>query len=245
MTLATEHYPDAQIGVLRDGSPIMGTFDTDGTQMCVTADMEGFFMTFDEDGFCLRDGEANKDYGYITLAQLERLRGLFAGSDLDCLITLAQAWGRGEALQYATPHGCDGAASNAALPIVPRHEQEQEEAEEDEPEEFTIEIGAIDGCPVTATYSMESNTLLFANMDWCGMHLSTDGETFLNTGATGDAVGDVTIQDWGRIRELARTDIVERLITLVRKHTIPPQNIASLFQVAAFIDHHLDTEGNR
>ncbi len=116
----------------------------------------------------------------------------------------------------AARYGLKSVPALMALPTEPRQKRK--------PNEFTLTIGQLDGYPVMACYRTEDNALLWANVDWNGHHFSTDGETYINVGAdTSGAVGDMTLHEWGQVRELAQIDIVERFIALARKHQTAPQ----------------------
>lgn len=82
-----------------------------------------------------------------------------------------------------------------------------------------VPIGEIAGEIVTGDYGGDDGRDLFgANLHWNGLNLRTDGVGFLElgTGEACDFFNQMTIQEWGRVRELAQTDVIEQLIALAR-----------------------------
>ncbi len=96
-----------------------------------------------------------------------------------------------------------------------------------------IPLGTIAGCAVIGHYQYEAPHDLFsASLTWNGLHVSTDGDSYINLdlghaleGGEGPAAvslhelggcGDMHLHEWGMVKALARTDVVEQLIALAR-----------------------------
>lgn len=80
-----------------------------------------------------------------------------------------------------------------------------------------VPIGEIAGETVYADYS-EDGELFGADLEWNGLNLRTDGYTYLRLGVGEECefYGDMTLPEWGKVRELASTTVVEQLIALAR-----------------------------
>jgi hypothetical protein len=80
-----------------------------------------------------------------------------------------------------------------------------------------IPIGEIAGETVYADYDGEGQ-LFGADLAWNGLEIRTDGVQFLElgTGEGTDFYNQMSIQEWGRVKELASTTVVEQLIALAR-----------------------------
>lgn len=125
-------------------------------------------------------------------------------------------------------------AAFAARYELARQQQPQPEAEAKQPDDppWDIPIGTIAGCAVTGSYSDDAPHELFsAGMEWNSLTFHTDGTDYINftLGEAGDGykelgcVGDMHLWEWGKIKELAQTDIMEQLIALARaKATYAP-----------------------
>jgi hypothetical protein len=96
-----------------------------------------------------------------------------------------------------------------------------------------ITIGTIDGCAVIGHYSDETPYELYcASITWNGLHFSTDGTDYINLdlgnaleGGVGLAAenlqelggcGDMHLHEWGKVKELAQSDVMEQLIALAK-----------------------------
>ena len=100
-----------------------------------------------------------------------------------------------------------------------------------EAERDDVLIGHIDGFPVLAHYMIDVNDpgedgLAWATVEWNGINVSTDGDSYLNLPITGDMGGDMKPAEWPLIKRLAQTDVCERLITLALRYPrfrdVPP-----------------------
>lgn len=113
-------------------------------------------------------------------------------------------------------------------------------------------IGHIDGCPVLAHYITDVNdpdddSLAWATVVWNGIEISTDGRSYLNLPMTGGMGGDMEPSEWLGIKQLAQTDVCERLMAIARcypryRDTLTPlATLAPLVRIEPFIcDDELD-----
>jgi hypothetical protein len=84
--------PEVEIGELKDGTPVGGTFDTDDTPLCVCVEWEGFSFVAGEDGFELNNATTDKDLYHFTIEQWRRLKTLVNSDIVDQVLYFAQAW---------------------------------------------------------------------------------------------------------------------------------------------------------
>lgn len=71
-----------------------------------------------------------------------------------------------------------------------------------------------DGTPVIGSYDTDGTPFLVKVEAWNGFRISTDGQDFINLDTTGGCCGDMTLPEWGRMKELASTNTVEQLVTI-------------------------------
>lgn len=88
------------------------------------------------------------------------------------------------------------------------------------------EFGEIDGITVYGQYYDEDGAPSVVVMTWNGWQIETDG-TWLWLPTTGDSVGNMRVSDWQRIKELAQTDVIERLIAMGQEWAKTPPLKAS------------------
>jgi hypothetical protein len=82
-----------------------------------------------------------------------------------------------------------------------------------------VPIGEIAGEIVTGDYGGDDGRDLFgADLHWNGLNIRTDGVEFLSLGLGEgcDFHDQMSLPEWGKVRELAQTDVIEQLIALAR-----------------------------
>ena len=82
-------------------------------------------------------------------------------------------------------------------------------------------IGAIDGITVQGQYYDDDGKPSVVLMQWKSWEIETDGISILFP-ATGDEIGHMLVSDWARMKELAQTDVIERLIEMGREWVKTP-----------------------
>lgn len=100
-----------------------------------------------------------------------------------------------------------------------------------EAERDDVLIGHIDGAPVLAHYICDINNpdddgLAWAKVVWQGIEIEADGCSYLNLPMTGGCVGDIQLAEWLIVKQLAQTDVCERLMAVARRYPrfrdVPP-----------------------
>ena len=139
-------------------------------------------------------------------------------ADASPLLTSLLGWA-GEELAIA--RACDQviADTRAAQPSTAAPDEDEEEAEiVDTP----IPMGTIAACAVTGLYR-DDGSLFEAKLSWNGLLISVLGSTdIINVDGFDitDCIGDMTFAMWGKVKELAHTDVVEQLIALARTKAV-------------------------
>jgi len=82
-------------------------------------------------------------------------------------------------------------------------------------------IGEIDGSAVYGQYYDDDHAPSVVGMNWNGWWIEADGAgVWLPT--SGHSVGHTSASDWARIKELAHTEVIERLIEIGREWVTSP-----------------------
>lgn len=84
-----------------------------------------------------------------------------------------------------------------------------------------VMVGEIDGAPVLLRYTFDVTAdepwqPYAVACEWGGFRLSVGRDT-IALNPIGDDVNDMRINTWGRLRELASAEVVERLVVLARR----------------------------
>ncbi len=93
-------------------------------------------------------------------------------------------------------------------------------AEMDKDGDWKTVIGEIDSCPVTAWYS--HHDLMFVEMEWHGYEIAWNG-THMNLPSDGDLHGDMSMDLWGRTKELIQSGVGDQLIALAKANDPAPR----------------------
>lgn len=212
---ADDEPPEEPFDRMPDGTLIYGIFDgTPDTgyerSSCVTASGENWLLTVAEGEAAGHMFDQAIDFQETTPDQLRAMRDLLNSGILERMEAAAVAWGRGDKAPLAsrTTEAGDQAIIEILTDIYGDEDDEDDKRQ----------IGTIAGQPVEGRYS--EGRLYAASVAWNGTTITTDGETYISIPENDDpqANGDITLPAWGRVKELAQTDIVEQLIGLARKH---------------------------
>jgi hypothetical protein len=82
-------------------------------------------------------------------------------------------------------------------------------------------IGEIADSAVYGQFYDDDHAPSVVGMNWNGWWIESDGAgVWFPT--TGDSIGHMSVSDWARIKDLARTNIVERLIEMGQQWVTSP-----------------------
>jgi hypothetical protein len=82
-------------------------------------------------------------------------------------------------------------------------------------------IGEIDGSSVYGQYYDDDRAPSVVGINWNGWWIESDGAG-LWFSTTGHSVRHMSVSDWARVKELAQTDVIERLIEMGRQWVTSP-----------------------
>ncbi len=71
-------------------------------------------------------------------------------------------------------------------------------------------IGQIDGITVQGQYYDDDGKPSVVLMQWKSWEIESDGVSILFP-TTGDEIGHMLVSDWARLKELAQTDVIDRM----------------------------------
>jgi hypothetical protein len=82
-------------------------------------------------------------------------------------------------------------------------------------------IGQIDGITVQGQYYDDDGKPSVVLMQWKSWEIESDGVSILFP-TTGDEIGHMLVSDWARLKELAQTNVIDRLIEMGREWVKTP-----------------------